>query len=67
MFLKIFLIVLALVCIAFIFLGITILIKRKGAFPETHIGKNKNMKKLDIHCASSTDALERKNYKPVKR
>jgi hypothetical protein len=54
-----------LVGIAFIGLGITILIKKNGKFPETHIGKNKEMKKRGIHCANTTDRLERQNYKPI--
>ena len=56
---------LILVALAFLFFAITILFKKNGRFPETHIGRNKNMKKMDIHCARTTDRIQRKNYKPV--
>ena len=32
---------------------------------KTHIGKNKAMKDRGIHCANTTDRLDRQNYKPV--
>ena len=36
-------------------LAITILIKPKGQFPETHVGHNREMRKRGITCARSTD------------
>lgn len=60
-----FIIVLTLVGIALIFLSISILIKRGGRFPEIHIGRNKQMREKGIHCANTTDANDRKDYKPV--
>ncbi|MDR1755744.1 MAG: hypothetical protein LBR65_02135 [Culturomica sp.] len=66
MFLKLFLLVLLLVAVALAGLGISMLIRKKGKFPETHIGRNQQMKERGIHCASTTDALERRNYRPVK-
>ena len=62
---TVFIIVVILLGIALIGLGITMLIKKNGKFPETQIGKNKAMKDRGIHCANTTDHLERKNYKPV--
>ena len=47
---KVFLIVLILVGIAFLGLGINIFF-RKLAFPQTEVGKNKNMKALGLTCA----------------
>lgn len=67
MFLTVFLIVVVLLAIALAGLAITILVKKGGKFPEIHIGRNKAMKKLDIHCANTTDRLERENYKPIER
>ncbi len=65
MLLTIFIIVVILLGLALIGLGLTMLIKKNGKFPETHIGKNKAMKERGIHCANTTDRLERQNYKPV--
>lgn len=65
MLLTVFIIVVILLGIALIGLGITMLIKKNGKFPETHIGKNKAMKDRGIHCANTTDRLERQNYKPI--
>lgn len=67
MFLTVFLIVVVLLAIALAGLAITILVKKGGKFPEIHIGRNKDMKKLGIHCANTTDRLERENYKPIER
>lgn len=66
MFIEIFVIVFILIAIAIIGLSISILIKKGGQFPNTHIGKDKNMKKKGISCARTTDREERKNYKPIK-
>lgn len=67
MFLTVFLIVIVLLAIALAGLAITILVKKGGKFPEIHIGRNKAMKKLGIHCANTTDRLERENYKPIEQ
>lgn len=67
MFLTVFLIIVVLLAIALAGLAITILVKKGGKFPEIHIGRNKAMKKLGIHCANTTDRLERENYKPIER
>ena len=65
MILKVFIIVVILIGIAFIGLAITILIKKNGKFPEIHIGRNKAMKERGIHRANTTDYLDRKNYRPI--
>lgn len=62
---TVFIIVAILLGIALIGLGITMLIKKNGKFPETHIGKNKAMKERGINCANTTDRLERQKYKPI--
>jgi hypothetical protein len=55
MLLKLLIISLILLAIAFAFLGIRILLKSKGRFPETHISSNKEIQKLGITCAQETD------------
>lgn len=65
MLLIVFIITIILLGLALIGLGITMLVKKNGKFPDTHIGKNKAMKDRGIHCANTTDRLERQNYKPV--
>ncbi len=52
---QLFLIVAILIAIAFVGLGIGILIK--GKFPDTHVGHNPNMKKMGITCAKNESAL----------
>jgi hypothetical protein len=39
-------------------LAITILVKKNGKFPETEVGRNKNMQQLGIHCVKQ-DELNR--------
>lgn len=65
MLVKVFIIVAILLGFALIGLGITMLIKKNGKFPETHIGRSQAMKERGIYCANTTDRLERKNYKPI--
>jgi hypothetical protein len=36
-------------------LGIRILVKSHGRFPETHVGRNKEMRKRGITCAQHTE------------
>lgn len=52
--LKLFLIVLVLVALAFLGLGINIFFFKKP-FPETEIGKNKEMRKRGIKCVKSEE------------
>jgi len=46
-------------------MAITILIKKNGKFPSIHIGGNVEMKKRGIHCASTTDRIQRRDYHPI--
>ena len=48
----------ALLALAMMGLGITMLIKRNGKFPETHVGHNKEMRKRKIYCAKTFDRME---------
>lgn len=36
-------------------LGIRMLLQKSGEFPDTHVGHNKEMKKLGIGCAKTID------------
>ncbi|NLA50366.1 MAG: hypothetical protein GX876_13025 [Bacteroidales bacterium] len=36
-------------------LSLSILLKPGGRFPETHVGKNKEMRKLGIKCSKHVD------------
>ena len=65
MFIKVFLLVVVMLVIAMLGFAVTILIKKKGKFPQTHIGRNKHMKDRGIHCARTTDRLDRSSYKPI--
>ncbi len=50
--LKIFLLALGIITLAVAGLAISILIKKNGDFPNTHISQNKALKEKGIHCAS---------------
>lgn len=43
------------VALALLALGIRILVLRGGRFPQTHVGRNKEMAKRGIKCAQSID------------
>lgn len=53
------LLTMAIVALAFILLGIKVIFVKGGKFPNTHIGANKEMKKIGISCALSTDSVDR--------
>ncbi len=61
--LKILLLSIGLIGIAFLGFAISMIFKRNGKFPEIHIGKNKEMKKRGIVCAKTQDKIERKKLK----
>lgn len=41
--------------IALLGLGIKVLFSKNGRFPETHVGRNKELAKRGIKCAQSID------------
>lgn len=53
--LKILVLALILITFAFIGLAITIIIKKNGTFPNTHIHDNQALKKEGITCATKED------------
>ena len=55
MFIKVLILSIFFLAIAAVGFGITMLLKPKGAFPETHVSQNKEMKKRGITCAQDTD------------
>lgn len=50
--LKLILLALIILAIAFVGMGLTILLKKNGKFPNTHISQNKALRKQGIQCAS---------------
>jgi len=55
MFLKVLMITSILLIISLAGLGIKMLFKKNGRFPNTHVGSNAEMRKRGITCAKSTD------------
>ena len=55
MFIKLLILSIVLVTIALLGLGIKILFTKGGRFPETHVGRNKEMARRGIKCAQSID------------
>ena len=55
MFIKLLIISAVLVGLAMVGLAISMLLKPKGRFPETHISRNKAMRDRGIRCAQDTD------------
>ncbi len=55
MFLKLLILSVIFLAIAALGFGVRILFKSHGKFPETHISRNKEMRKRGIKCAQQTD------------
>ncbi|NSW45746.1 MAG: hypothetical protein HPY79_08035 [Bacteroidales bacterium] len=53
--LKLIFLALGLMALAFAGMAITILLKKNGKFPNTHISQNKALRKQGIQCASHED------------
>ena len=62
-FIKLLLIVIVLVGIAIAGLATTILLKKNGQFPNTHVGSNPNMRKKGLMCIKSWDAKQQAQAK----
>ena len=58
---KIILMAIALVTIAFLGLATQMLLKKGGKFPNTHVSGNKHLIKQGIHCYQSQDRIEQAN------
>lgn len=61
--LKVFLVAIALIAIAFSALGIRVLFTKNGQFPHTHVGGNRELMKRGIFCAQTWDKMEQKKVK----
>lgn len=55
MLLKLLIFSLVIVALSLAGLAVTILVKPQGRFPETHISRNKEMRKRGIRCAQHND------------
>lgn len=55
MFIKLIIISALFLIISLAGLGLKMLIRKNGRFPETHINQNKEMQKRGLSCAQKTD------------
>jgi hypothetical protein len=55
MFIKLLIISSLLLVFSLAGLGLRILLRKNGSFPETHISQNKEMQKRGLSCAQKTD------------
>lgn len=60
---KVILLAVALISVAFFGLAIQIVLKKNGKFPDTHVGHNREMKKRGIVCAKTFDRIEQAKVK----
>ena len=61
--LKVFLLTLGILSIAMIGLAITMLVKKGGKFPNTHVSGNKYLKSKGVYCSQTQDRLEQLSSK----
>ena len=59
MFIKLILFTVLFVALAFAGLAISMLVKKGGKFPDTHISHNREMRRRGISCAQHTDTGSR--------
>lgn len=55
--LKVLLLSIALLGVAMAGMAITILVKKGGKFPNTHVSGNKHLKRNGIYCSQTQDRL----------
>jgi len=58
----IFILTAILIGVSLVIMGINTIFRKKK-FPESHIGRNKNMKNIGIVCAKSMDKIEQNKIK----
>ncbi|NQU55276.1 MAG: hypothetical protein HQ522_22385 [Bacteroidetes bacterium] len=58
--LKVILLAVALVAIAMVGMAITILLKKGGKFPNTHVSGNKYLKSQGVYCIQTQEKLDQK-------
>ena len=59
--LKTLLFTLLIIAISIALLSITVIMKKNGKFPNTHVGGNRHMRKRGIKCVQSQDKDARKD------
>ena len=64
--LSFLIVVLVIVGLSFIFLGFNIFFRRKG-FPETEVGRNKEMRKMGLTCPKCDDIQNNRKLKSAVR
>ena len=65
--LKVILLAVGLVSLAMLGMAITILLKKGGKFPNTHVSGNRYLKRQGIFCAQTQDKIaQREGWKKVK-
>jgi hypothetical protein len=57
---KVILLAVVLVSLAFLGLAVRLLLHRGGSFPNMHISRNKPLKRKGIYCAQTQDRQEQK-------
>jgi len=67
MLLPVFLISIVLVAFVFVGLGLNMLIRKNGKFPETEVGSNKDMHKLGITCTKHDEMKEFRKEKRARK
>ncbi len=60
--LKLLLLSIGLIALAFSGIAIKMLIKKNGTFPEHRVGHSKAMRQKKIFCANTQDKIDRKLY-----
>ena len=59
---KLILLSIGLLALAFSGLAIKLLLNRNAKFPEHRVGHNKEMRKRKIYCVNTQDRMEQKRY-----
>lgn len=65
--LKLIVLSVVLLALAMSGLGIKILLKKDGSFPEHRIGHNRNMRKKKIFCVNTQSKIDDKLYKKMRK
>ena len=60
---KVLLLTFLIIVICVLLMGVKVFFTKNGSFPDTHIGRNKAMKKRGIHCAKTQDTIARQGGK----
>jgi len=61
--LKVFLLAFGVLSVAMVGLALTMLVKKGGKFPNTHVSGNKYLKRKGVYCSQTQDKLEQLDSK----